>query len=229
MSEKDKGKRKHLSVGEELDFFTREAFNALRTNISLSVFEEAGARVIGITSPSPKDGKSYTSVNLAYALAKNSSRVLLINGDLRLPSVEKYLNLPKQKGLSNVLVRDPELGGKLPLVTNLLGVNLSVLPVGDIPPNPSELLGSSRMGTLLSGLRQHFDYIIVDLPPVSTVIDAVAVSPYIDGMLVVVRQKHSRKRDIRETIGKLRYADVRILGFVQNGYQPSGNRRYYYY
>lgn len=217
------------SIGPNLGFLSREAYNAIRTNLTLTMHhKDQGGRVVGITSPSPRDGKSYSSVNLAYALAKDGNRVLLINGDLRLPSLERYLNLPCKKGLSNYLCGDMDPEEGLPVVEHVLDVDLSVLAAGDIPPNPSELLGSSEMEELLKDVRQTYDFILIDLPPISSVIDAIAVSPYMDGIILVVRQGHTHKRAIRETMSNLNLSGTRLLGFIVNDYAPSAAHKYQY-
>jgi len=208
----------------ELDFASAEAYNLLRTNISFSLAEKEGVgRLIGVSSPCPQEGKSFTSINLAYALAKDGHKVLLIDGDMRRPSVAGVLEMSRTPGLSNLLA-----GGKEEEIVHIgvLHENLNVLLSGDIPPNPSELLGSDRMQSLITSFSEKYDYVIVDLPPVTAVADPLVISKLLDGIIVVVRHEFTRKKNVREAVRQLRFAEVRILGFVYNGYH-TGSSRYY--
>ena len=199
-------------VGPELDFASREAYKLLRTNISFAFPDEGAGKVIGVCSACPQEGKSTTTINLAYSLAEANYKVLLIDGDMRRPSVCNIVGIDKDPGLSDVL------SGKSG-VTETCGViheNLSVLVSGSIPPNPAELIGSRKMGALLDEYKKHYDYILIDLPPVLSVSDPVAVSKYLGGMIIVVRHEKTGRRDIMETMRQLEYANTKILGFVYN-------------
>lgn len=200
-------------IGEELDFASLEAYNLLRTNLSFSLPDNDSGKVIGITSPCPQEGKSTTSLNLAYSLAEAGYKVLLVDADMRRPSVSKTLDLPRSPGLSNMLTEEPEGA----IRTGVLTENLSVLLSGDIPPNPSELIASKKMEKLIEGFRTEYNYIIVDLPPVISVSDPLAMSKNIDGMVIVVRHGHTRRSDVVETMRQLELVNVNVLGFVYNG------------
>ncbi len=202
--------------GDEMNFASSEAYNAIRTNVMLSVHAKNTAKVIGITSASPQEGKSYTSINLAYSLAKNGSRVLLVSADMRKPSVEDKLSITKMKGLSNILAGEIPVDRKLPIIRSGLHPNLSLLCAGDLPPNPSELLGSETADRLFRRLGDYYHYIILDLPPVGVVIDPIAAAHLIDGMVLVVTKGFSQKKILKKSVAQLRYADVKILGFVFN-------------
>lgn len=212
---KKKKRGKVISAfGEKLDFFGTEAYNVVRTNVKFSFYGTQRGHIIGITSAMEGDGKSYTSVNLAYSMAKDNCRVLLIDGDMRKLTLNIFFKKTVSGGLSEILC-----GSQPPaeaIQRNCLHEKLSVLFSGNVPPNPSELLGSEQMRILLERLRDHFDYILIDLPPVSGVIDAVAVSKYLDGMVMVVRHDQTRKKYVRSTIRQLEQAKVRLLGFVYN-------------
>lgn len=211
---KNKKKKGAASFGENLDFFGREAYNVVRTNIKFSFYGNQTGRVVGVTSAMEGDGKSYTSVNLAYAIAKDNNRVLLIDGDMRKLTLKHFFKKTVHGGLSDILC------GSMPpaeaIQANVMHENLSVLFSGNVPPNPSELLGSEHMRILLERLRAYYDYILIDLPPVSGVIDAIAVSKYLDGMVLIVRHDQTRKRYVRATIRQIEMAKVRLLGFVYN-------------
>ncbi len=200
-------------IGKELDFASNEAYNLLRTNLSFSLPDKEAGKIIGITSPCPQEGKSTTSLNLAYSLAEAGNKVLLIDADMRRPSISKMLNIPKSPGLSNILADDNESAIRENVLTN----NLSVLLSGDIPPNPSELISSKRMELYIKRFEKDYDYVIVDLPPVISVSDPLAISKNIDGMVVVVRHGHTRKKDVDEAIRQLELVGSNILGFVYNG------------
>lgn len=236
----DEKKQARKAVGERrspfasgMDFETSEAYNVLRTNIILSLPHKRRGNIVGTTSSAPHEGKSYTSVNLSYALAKNGSRTLLVSADMRKPTVEGYYEVPLSPGLSNLLVGSVPQDSLMEVIRPLpeYSENLFLLPAGDIPPNPSELLGSQNMGDLLRKLATLFDFIIADLPPVTTVVDPVAVSPNLDGMLVVVNHAYTRRQTLIQALKQLRFSGVRILGFVYNGYSRhgSGKRKNYSY
>lgn len=209
-------------IGEMLDFASAEAYNLLRTNVTFSLPGKSDARVVGISSPSPAEGKSFTSINLAYSLAKAGQRVLLIDGDMRRPSIARVLSLTNPLGLSNLLI-----GRAVEQVTNrnVLHGNLDVICSGDIPPNPSELLGSEAMKSNIESFRTKYDFIIVDLPPVNSVADPLIISKLLDGIIIVLRHGYTRKKTVREAIRQLRFAEARVLGFVYNGYHR--NSGYY--
>ena len=215
-------------VGSALNYASREAYNLLRTNISYAFPDEEGGKVVGVCSARPQEGKSTTAINLAFALAEAGNQVLLIDGDMRRPSVYETVGVAMEPGLSEML------SGKNGIDVNhsVLHPNMSVLASGHIPPNPSELISSNRMNTLLEEFKKMYDYIIIDLPPVLAVSDPVAISKYLGGMILVVRHGKTRRRDIAEAIRQLEYAGVKILGFVYNriGNKSArlGKKRYSY-
>lgn len=209
-------------IGPDLDFSAAEAYNLLRTNLSFTFPGKEGGKLIGITSASPAEGKSYTASNLSYSLAKDGKRVLLIDADMRKPSIAKKMQLNIAPGLSNLLI-DRE--GAF-IHEKVLHDNLSVLTSGDAPPNPSELIGSEEMRRNLKKFATEYDYIIVDLPPVMEVPDPLVIAKYLDGMIVVVMHDQAHKSDIKETVHKLQFVNVRILGFVYNGYKTNYTRSY---
>lgn len=206
-------KRGAQKIGKELDFASAEAYNLLRTNLAFSLPDNDSCKVIGITSPCPQEGKSTTSLNLAYSLAEAGNAVLLIDSDMRRPSICKMLDIPKTPGLSNLFSEDLENA----IHTGVLSERLSVLLSGDIPPNPSELIVSEKMKKLIERFRNEYDYVIVDLPPVISVSDSIAMSKNIDGMIVIVRHGHTKRRDVVEAMRQLKLVNINVLGFVYNG------------
>jgi capsular exopolysaccharide synthesis family protein len=220
--------RQPHKLGPELDFATAEAYKLLRTNISFSIPNKATGRIIGLTSPRPQDGKSFSSVNLAYSLAEAGHQVVLIDGDMRRSSLAETLKKPMAPGLSNYLVGDV----KDVIHKNVLHENLSLITAGDPPPNPAELIGSPRMNMVLEALSQRYDYIIIDLPPVNLVSDPLVLSKYLDGVVVVLRHGRSKQSDVKDAVRQLKFVGAHILGFVYNGYDKGSKlfyrRRSYY-
>ena len=200
-----------LLFGKNKSFAAAEAYKLLRTNVFFSFTGETACPVVGVTSSMRGEGKSTTSINLAYSIAETRKKVLLIEADMRLPSIPAKLGLNLSPGLSNILVQRTAEN-----VLQHFGENeyLDILTAGDVPPNPSELLGSQRMREIVETARTQYDYIVVDLPPVTAVSDAVAISQMLDGILLVVRNNYAQRGAIKETLRQLKLADVRILGFV---------------
>lgn len=195
------------------DFFIREAYKTLRTNVTFSLAGEGKSRVVVVTSSLQSEGKSTTSVNLALSFAEAGKKVLLVDCDMRRPKLGRLLNLSAPAGLSNLLL-DPSLLEK----SIIKGYStIDVLLSGDIPPNPSELLGSERMKKLLDQMREKYDCIILDTPPINMVTDAVVLAPQSDGVLFVVRANHSERGAVIHAVEQLEYAQVKLLGFVLNG------------
>ncbi len=214
------------SLGGNLNFGAAEAYRLLRTNLDFSLPDVTGCKFIGVTSTLRGEGKSTTSVNTAYAMAQTGQRVLLIEADLRLPNAAKRLKLKTTPGLSNLLTGQCTMGAAVQGCE--LSETLRVITAGDIPPNPAELLNSEQMVSLLKALSEYFDVIIVDLPPISAVSDALIISRLMSGMIVVVREGMCSRSELNDTIRQLRFTDCKILGFVMTN---SGVResKYGYY
>lgn len=198
--------------GPNMNFAVKEAYKLLRANIMFSFSEEGRGHVIGVTSSMQSEGKSSTACNVAYALAEAGAKVLLIDGDLRRPSLASKLSLARTPGLTNILVAKGDYHELLQ--HNALAPNMDVLTSGDVPPNPSELLSSNRMETLIEDLVKDYNYLIVDLPPINVVSDAIAMSRMLDGVVMVVRRGVSEQRMLAEALRQLKLVNVRILGFV---------------
>lgn len=218
-------------VCEFMTFSGKEAFKRLRTNtlIALADKGEKKCKVIGITSAQPSEGKSTISINLAYSIAELGNSVLLVDGDMRRPTVNKVIGVSHTPGLSEVLEGTESL-------TNLLvhyesstsNTSFSVIPSGELPNNPSELINSDRFKRLIEAATNTFDYVIIDLPPVGAVIDAVNAAKYVDGMIVVLREGHCPRHVLIDCVEQLRYAKCNILGFVMNGCIAGTSKRYQY-
>ena len=219
--------------GNKRSFAVAEAHKRLRTNVLFSFSNESGCRVIGVTSSMMHEGKSTTSINLAYDMLQAGKKVLLIDADMRLSNFENTLELSRSPGLSNFLVGDNS-GEGLIQHSAAMG-NLSVITCGDIPPNPTELLSSKRMKALIDTLKSEFSYIIIDCPPISAVSDALIISRLTDGMIMVVRQEYADKQLLDDSFNQLKLNGANIIGFVvtcatqEHKYYGSKYKRYGYY
>lgn len=207
--------QREKTIGPNLSFAATEAYKLLRTNLSFSFPDQTGCRIIGVTSSLGGEGKSTTSINLAYAMAQENKRVLLLEADLRLPTAAKYLKAKTAPGLSNLLAG--QCSGTDILQRSGLHKNFWVATAGDTPPNPSELLASQQMATTIDTLKGFFDVIIVDLPPVTVVSDAIVLSKLTDGMILVTRRGFCDRKSVADAVRKLRFAGCRLLGFVMTG------------
>ena len=215
-------------IGSKLRFEGREAYNLLRTNLMfVTKRNDRNARVIGVTSSVHGEGKSLTTINLAYSLAESGRKVILVECDLRLPTLRKKIGLPKTTGLSNLLAGINSENATLH--KDVLIKNLDVVQAGDIPPNPSELLGSKQFSMLIDNLAETYDVILLDLPPVGEVSDAIVASKVTDGVVVVVRQDYTISSDLDYAIRQIGLVGAKIIGFVYNGSMPKSKRYKYGY
>ncbi len=201
-----------------------ESYRILRTNIMYSSFDKKIKRIL-VTSSEPGEGKSTTSGNLALAFAQDEKKVILIDCDLRKPSLHKKFRISNNRGLSDVIIdRD-----KLNKCIQKRGEYLDILTAGKIPPNPSEMLGSQAMSSLLDELSNVYDVIILDSPPVLAVTDAQILSTKSDGVVLVVRAEKTKKDTVLAAKGVLDKVNANILGTVLNGGDKNKDNYYYYY
>ena len=189
-----------------------EAFRTLRTNLQFADVDSP-PRVIVVTSPLPSEGKSISACNLALTLALGGARVVLVDGDLRKPTVGKYLGISSAAGLTTVLAGRHDLRD---VVTVYGRDTLAVLPSGPTPPNPSELLGSQQMADLLATLADHYDVVVVDAPPLLPVTDAAVLAAAADGAVLVLRHGRTRKEDANRALQALTAVNAKLLGSVLN-------------
>ncbi len=205
--------QRRLILGKHSGFHVREAYKTLRTNIRFFLHNEECKRIC-ITSGSLGEGKSITILNLAISFAEDGKKVLLVDADMRRPALARLLIEKASPGLSNVLAG---LSTYAESIHKDVYPNLDVLFSGDIPPNPSELLGDQRMQKLMDELSGQYDYILVDTPPVGMVSDTCIVANTIDGVLYLVRQGRTDKDSVSRGINQLRLTGAKQLGFVING------------
>jgi capsular exopolysaccharide synthesis family protein len=203
-----------------------ESYRALRTSLLLSSLG-APPKVIMVTSALPQEGKSTTSINTAVVLAQKGVRVLLVDADLRRPSIHKTLGMGPRSGLSNVLTGSTTLEQAITRTPIL--PNLHILPAGTPPPNPAELLASSNMRDVLAELREKYDHIVVDTPPTLSVTDAVVLSPRADAIVLVIRSGHTTKQALRRSRDILMQVNARVAGVLLNAVDLSSPDYYYYY
>ena len=203
-----------------------ESYRALRTSLLLSNLG-APPKMIMITSALPQEGKTTTSINCAVVLAQKGVRVLLIDADLRRPSIDKILGMGPRSGLSNVLTGSATLEDAITRSSVL--PNLSVLAAGTPPPNPAELLASTNMRDMLEEVRGRYDHIVVDTPPALSVTDAVVLSPRADAIVLVIRSGHTTKQALRRSRDILMQVNAKLSGVLLNAVDLSSPDYHYYY
>ncbi|MBM3934269.1 MAG: CpsD/CapB family tyrosine-protein kinase [SAR202 cluster bacterium] len=190
-----------------------------------------------VTSPGPGDGKSTIISNISVTLAQTGKRIVVIDGDMRRPTMHKRFNLQtKEPGVSNFLAEPTTTVGQVLHKTAVEGV--FVIPGGPIPPNPAELLGSPRMKVLIEQLKEQFDIVLVDSPPVLVVADSAIIAAQVDGAIAVVDGLKTRSSSLKAALDTLRNTQVNIVGVVINklkrvrfgyGYNYPYYYDYYYY
>ncbi|MBT2484990.1 MULTISPECIES: polysaccharide biosynthesis tyrosine autokinase [unclassified Microbacterium] len=201
-----------------------ESFRSLRTNLQfLNV--DSGPRIFVVSSAGPGEGKSTTTANLAIALAETGARVLLVDGDLRLPRVADYMGIEGGVGLTDVLIGRVDVADAL----QKWGANdLYVLPSGQVPPNPSEMLGSAAMDQVLKPLGEYFDYVLIDAPPLLLVTDAAVIGAKTRGVIVAAASGKTKKQELAGALRTLETAGVNLLGVVVTMLPTKGPDSYGY-
>jgi capsular exopolysaccharide synthesis family protein len=201
-----------------------ESFRTLRTNLQFLQVGD-GSKAFVVSSAGPSEGKSTTTANLAISLAETGARVALLDGDLRLPKVDQYMGIEGGVGMTDVLI------GKVELVDALQRwgrTQLYVLPAGKVPPNPSELLGSAAMDRLLETLSQHFDYVLIDAPPLLLVTDAAVVSKKTQGVILAAAATQTKKQALHAAVRTLETAGANLLGVIVTKLPTKGPDSYGY-
>ena len=214
---------------EEEDFFlggevVAEAMKSIRTNILFSGLEDEH-KCIAITSSVPGEGKTTNAINLAIAFAKSGYRTVLVDADLRRPKVHRRFKIKTVKGLTSALVTD---GDWATMVFPDVIENLDLMPAGIRPPNPPELLGSGAMGKLVEYLKEEYEIVIIDTPPVGLFTDAALISKHCDAMLYVVSAGVPLYDEVSKGLEELEKIDSKILGFVMSRVERARNGNYYY-
>lgn len=223
---------KNAIMDPGLKFRVEEAYKSIRTNIMLSVMKK-GCKIIVVSSSMANEGKTTTTTNLAISISQADQRVLLIDGDLRKPKVHHYFSIPNAPGLTNYL--GASVNSRAAQKVDLFSIihpteykNLCVITSGSIPPNPGEMLGSEPMADFLKEVSEHFDYIIIDTPPINVVSDALPVIRESDGVVMVVRANASTHPELQKALDALKFIDAKILGFVVNYESEKRSKNGYY-
>jgi capsular exopolysaccharide synthesis family protein len=199
----------------------------LRTNLQFAAVEHALTTLM-VTSPGPSEGKSMTASNLAVTLAQSGRRVILLDSDLHRPRVHRVFGLRNNAGVTTALIEEGNRNLD-DLLQDTSTPLLQVLTSGPIPPNPSELLGSTRMRQLLADLLNRSDIVVLDSPPVTALADAAILSAQVDGVLLVLDAGKTRREMARRALEALRRVQGRVIGAVLNRMPTSGSGYYYYY
>lgn len=208
--------RKRYLLSDSTPFIITEAYNMARTNLMFSL-ATSDKNIIIFTSCNPAEGKSTNCANFAITLANTGSKVLLIDSDLRKPTVHKLFKLENPRGLSSIISGQCSINEARNIdVRN----NLDVITAGPIPPNPSELLSSQIMATCLELLSKKYDYICIDTPPINVVSDALLYNNLSAGIIFVIRENSTRHTDINAALDHIRITNGKVLGFMKSVCDP---------
>ncbi len=202
-----------------------EAFRTLKTNIQFSSIHK-DIKTLVITSSLPSEGKSFTACNLALTMARSGINVLLLDGDLRKPTLHNYFDLSSMRGLTNLLIEENK---EYHDMSCKIEDNLTVMPSGPIPPNPTELLQTKRLRELMMQLKEHFDVVIIDSPPVLAVADPSILSVIADATLLIVEHGKCSRDSVVKAKEQLQMVKADIIGVVFNNVPPNGEVYQYSY
>lgn len=208
-------------LNDNSPFAIKEAYNSVRTNLMFTNRGES-CPVFVVTSAMPNDGKTINCINLAISFAQMGKRTLIIDADMRNPTVHQIFYLPLQDGISEILAGMVSTVNIKPTEFE----NLSVLTAGKIPPNPAELLSSEKMDVLLKFVKGRYDYIFIDTPPVEVVTDASVLSKKVTGFVLVVRSGSTELPVVKHAVSTLEQVESNIVGFMLNDINPK-NQWYY--
>ncbi|MEH7249107.1 CpsD/CapB family tyrosine-protein kinase [Neobacillus niacini] len=215
----------HLVTHSDPKSAISEQYRQIRTNILFSSVDKEVKSIV-VTSAEPSDGKSTTAANLAIVLAQQGKQVLLVDTDLRKPSVHYTFNVSNMDGLTSVLTKEISLDKA---ITKTKVPNLDILTSGPIPPNPSELLDSKSMETILEQLKDRFEYVVLDSPPILVVTDSQILAKKCDGVVLVVASGKTHKESALQAKELLENARSNIFGVVLNAVESVKNRYYMEY
>jgi len=215
------------SSREDTLFAAKEAYRTIRTNLMFSV-ARSDCKTVMFTSSIQGEGKTTTAVNIAFSIARSNKKVLLLDLDLRKPSIHRVLKQKSIPGLTNFLSGYNSLEEVL---HKELYPNLDVICAGTIPPNPAEMVASDGMIRLLEEMKKQYDFIILDTPPLNLVSDALSIISHTDGMVLVIRPKYTARNEVQKALSQVEFVGGKVLGIVANGVQDRKRsyRRYYRY
>ncbi|MGZ4107712.1 MAG: CpsD/CapB family tyrosine-protein kinase [Tumebacillaceae bacterium] len=218
------GARKLISFFEPKSPIS-EAYRTLRTNIQYAGITKE-LKALMVTSSGPEEGKSTTITNLAVVNAQAGKKVILVDGDLRKPVVHKTFGLSNRKGLTNLLIGEATFEDVV-METEVPG--MFVLPAGPIPPNPAEILGSTRMKELIEQLKERYDIVLIDAPPILAVTDAQLLSTHVDGVVLVLGSRKVLREHAKKAKALLDRVGANVIGTVLNNKKVDSESYYYYY
>jgi len=203
---------------DQKPFSVQESYRHARTNLMfLPQQEDSACRKLVVTSANAGEGKSINAANLAIALAQNGKRVLLIDCDMRSPKQHRLMRYHQAPGLSEYLAG---IEKTLKVHESTRAPGLAVVTAGSVPPNPAELLGAPAMRALLQRLSEHYDYLMLDMPPVNLVTDALVVKDFTDGYILVVRANRTARGELEQTLGSMEQVNAHVFGFLLNDVDP---------
>lgn len=221
-------KRRHI-LSSDSPFVIAEAYRTARTNLMFAL-ATSDKKIVVITSANPGEGKSTSCVNLGITLSEMGASVLIIDADLRKPTINKLLEIKQKNGLSNLL------GGFCNIndaINSNVRENLDVIVSGPIPPNPAELLASDIMVKLIAVLNDHYDYILIDTPPINMVSDSQLMNSIVSGIMFIVKEGETTHPDIKKALRSISLAKGKVLGFLKVNCNAKGGKargyRYNYY
>lgn len=202
-----------------------EEFRSIRTNIQFSMVDKK-IQTLLVTSTTAESGKTTVAVNLAAAFAAEGTRVLVVETDMRKPRIHKIFKSEKSQGIANLITNRDLLLEDVVQQSSIK--NLSFLTCGPIPPNPSELLNSNRMTELIEEMKQQYDLVVFDSPPVLAVTDAQILSTKVDGTLFVIPEGEVKKEEVHDAAERLKKVDANVLGTIMNKVELDAEAYYYY-
>ena len=213
-----------FTVEKKTKSIVAEAYRSLKTNIQYSSFDKEYKTIV-IASANPDEGKTTTAGNLALTLSEGESRVLVIDCDMRKPSLHKKFKVTNSYGISDILIKKKTVKE----AAHNYNKNLTIITSGSKSPNPAEMLASKAMTAFLEEMKEHFDYIVLDTPPLQAVADAQILSTKVDGSIIVVRAGITKKGDIQNAVSILKKVNASIIGTVLHAVDNTNNKYYYYY
>lgn len=222
---RNKREKKGMTVGNSFEIV--EAYKALRANLLFSL-ASAQKKIVLVSSAEPGAGKSTTCSNLAVLMAQTGSRVLLVDADLRKPTLHRHFHVSKSEGLTRHLIN---LASWQDCIQREVAPNLDLVTSGPIPPNPSELLGSARMVQFLNQAAEEYAYVFVDTPPINVVTDGLVLAARAAGTVLVCRQNSTTYDELAEAVENIKNVNGNLLGVIINDYKQVGSerKRQYYY
>jgi len=218
--------RPHLVVENNPTSVVSEQFRTIRTNIQFSMVDK-DLKSLVVTSAGPASGKSTIAANLAVTFASEDKKVLLVDADLRTPTIHKIFEMRNTAGLTSVLMDNELELSDVVSPTNTKG--LHVMTSGPIPPNPAELLGTNKMNELKIEMENYFDMVIFDMPPLLAVTDAQIMASSTDGTIFVAPKGEVDKDEVLKAEDLLKKVDANVLGFIFNKVEKTNDSYYYYY